>query len=320
MDTPLKFTPFLRPMVWGGRRLQTVLGKPLPDDRLYGESWEVSDHPLHRSVVAAGPCEGKSVRELMESNALSLLGRPPAPGGPFPWLVKFLDAADWLSVQVHPDTEAVKHLCPGEGSKTEAWFVVAASPGSRIYAGLLPGVDEKRLRQALENGTAARCLHSWEPRAGECVFLPAGTIHAVGGGVLIAEVQETSDATFRIYDWDRRDAQGKSRTLHMDQGLASINWDQGIVEPIRAGDSLGLQRLISCRFFELEYRRAGRPFSCGGTGKLQVVMVLKGKGSWQLPDGEERITTGDVWVVPASMPAVTIRPDAELETLVSTLP
>src|SRR5438874_89675 len=152
-QTPLRFTPFLRPMVWGGRRLGEVLGKPLPSGERYGESWDVSDHVQHRSIVAAGPHTGRSLRWLMEHEQVSLLGPAAAAYTIFPWLVKFLDASDWLSVQVHPDEEAVVRLWPGEGSKTEAWFVLDAAPGSRIYAGLLPGTDEARLRAALKTGT-----------------------------------------------------------------------------------------------------------------------------------------------------------------------
>src|SRR5207248_4162220 len=136
-----------------------------------GESWEVSDHALHRSVVASGPLAGTSLRTLMEHRREALLG-PAAPRyATFPWLVKFLDARDWLSVQVHPDEEAVRRLLPGEGSKTEAWFILGAAPGSRVYAGLRPGTDEARLRAALAAGTVTECLHSFEPRPGDCVFL-----------------------------------------------------------------------------------------------------------------------------------------------------
>ncbi len=156
----------------------------------------------HRGSADAG----RTLRELMERQPEEILGGKAASS--FPWLIKYLDACDWLSVQVHPDEEAVLRLWPGEGSKTEAWFILAAQPGSRVYAGLRPGVDEKELRAALATGTVAECLHQWEPRPGDCLFLPAGTVHAVGGGVLIAEVQQTSDATFRLFDWNRRDSSG----------------------------------------------------------------------------------------------------------------
>src|SRR5262249_32387283 len=155
-------------------------------DGPYGESWEVSDHPLHRSIVADGPWAGTSLRQLMEQERGELLGRAAERHAVFPWLVKFLDANDWLSVQVHPDEQAVQEMGPGEGSKTEAWFVIDAAPESRIYAGLLPGVDETRLRAALAAGTVTDCLHCFTPQPGDCVFLPAGTVHAVGGGVLMA--------------------------------------------------------------------------------------------------------------------------------------
>src|SRR5436305_8108749 len=221
-------------MVWGGRGLGAVLGKSLPTAEPYGESWEVSDHPSHRSVVEGGPLAGRTLRDLMERERTGLLGRAAETHPTFPWLVKLLDARDWLSVQVHPDDVAVRRLWPGEGGKTEAWFILDAAPGSLIYAGLLPGVDEKRLRAALAEGTVAGCLHRFRPRPGDCLFLPAGTVHAVGGGVLMAEVQQTSDATFRLFDWNRVDASGRSRQLHIEEALACIDWKRGPVNPVRA--------------------------------------------------------------------------------------
>src|SRR5262249_939792 len=147
--------PFLRPMVWGGRRLGDLLGKPLPSTEAYGESWDVSDHPTHRSAVASGPRAGQTLRDFMEQDRPALLGPAAATHELFPWLIKFLDANDWLSVQVHPDEVSVKDLWPGEGSKNEAWFILDAAPGSKIYAGLLPGTGEKQLRAALAAGTVA---------------------------------------------------------------------------------------------------------------------------------------------------------------------
>src|SRR5262249_41268606 len=162
-----------------------------------------SDHPVHRSRVVQGRHGGRTLRELMEHDRPALLGSAAAQYATFPWLVKFLDCNDWISVQVHPDDDAVKRLCPGEGSKSEAWYVLDAAPGRRISGGLLPRVGKARLCDALEHGTVVDCLHQFEPRPGDCVYLPAGTVHAVGGGVLIAEIQQTSDATFRLFDWNR---------------------------------------------------------------------------------------------------------------------
>src|SRR5262249_27455292 len=154
----------------------------------------------------------------------------------------------WLSVQVHPDEEAIKTLWPGESAKTEAWYVLDAEPRSRIYAGLQPGIGEPQLRAALERGAVVDCLHSFTPKTGDCVFIPAGTVHAVGGGVLLAEIQQTSDATFRLFDWNRVDAKGQPRPLHIEEAFASIHWQQGPIEPIAAGDPR--QRLVTCPYFE----------------------------------------------------------------------
>ncbi|MCI0464828.1 MAG: class I mannose-6-phosphate isomerase [Gemmataceae bacterium] len=316
---PLRFHPFLRPLVWGGRRLAEVLNKPLPNGSPYGESWEVSDHPLHRSVVAVGPHMGRSLRSLMEHHRRALLGE--ARHETFPWLVKFLDAQDWLSVQVHPDEEAVRRLWPGEGPKTEAWFVIEARPGSRIYAGLLPGVGKEDLRRAIAAGAVAECLHHFEPRAGDCLFLPAGTVHAVGGGVLLAEVQQTSDATFRLYDWGRLDALGQARPLHVEEGLASIHWDQGPVHPVHPlATQGGAQPLVRCPYFHLDYRAGSEPFPCGGTGTLQALIVVGGRGAMELAGWDEQLTAGQAWVFPAAGPPACVRPGVGLTCLICTLP
>jgi mannose-6-phosphate isomerase len=322
MNAPLRFLPFMRPMVWGGRRLGDLLGKPLATAEPYGESWDISDHPLHRSQVALGPCKGQTLHNLMERDRRDLLGEAADKYETFPWLVKFLDACDWLSVQVHPDEEAVRTLLPGEGSKTEAWFVIQTAPQSRIYAGLLPGVDRSQLEAALAAGNVTDCLHSFEPKAGDCVFLPAGTVHAVGGGVLMAEVQQTSDATFRLFDWNRRDARGQSRKLHIEESFASIHWDQGPVQPIRTGESPRPERqsLVRCRYFDLELIRPSAATKIGGIGHLHAVIVTNGNGRLAWRDGSEAIRTGEAWLLPASMPEATVHPDTAVEILVATLP
>lgn len=320
-DGPLTFVPFLRPMAWGGRRLAETLRKPLPSDAPFGESWELSDHPLHRSSVAAGPLAGRSLRHLMEQEPAALLGGAWHEHPVFPWLVKFLDAHDRLSVQVHPDATAVRRLLPGEGSKTEAWFVLDAAPGSRIYAGLLPGTDEAILRRRLREGRVTECLHTFEPQAGDCVFLPAGTVHAVGGGVLIAEVQQTSDATFRLYDWDRSDAQGRPRELHIEQAMQSIDWAQGPVTPVHAPEfSSGAagatvrRRMAECRHFRLDYVHSAEALAWGGTDRLHVLVVLRGSARWDSPDTPPAVT-GTTWLLPAAMPSRLLRPDGLLAIL-----
>lgn len=321
---PLRFEPYLRPMVWGGRRLGELLGKLLPTLEPYGESWDVSDHASHATRIQEGPMAGQSLRDLMTHHRRELLGSAASRFSVFPWLVKHLDAHDWLSVQVHPDDAKVKTWWPGEGGKTEVWFVLDALPGSKVYAGLLPGVDEKALRAAIAAGTAAECLHSFEPRPGDAVFLPAGTVHAVGGGVLMAEVQQTSDATFRLFDWNRKDAHGKSRALHVEEGLACIDWRQGPVAPVHAEAfsdvTPGQQVLASCSYFHLAFRRDCDGFSLGGQGKLQLWIPVSGAGVLHTPHGPARLTPGQVWVLPAVMPALRCQPEPKLAGLVCTLP
>lgn len=333
---PIRFVPYLRPMVWGGRRLETHLGKPLPTEDAYGEAWEVSDHPLHASRVSHGPLEGRTLRDLMEERAGYLLGRHHHGHHRFPWLVKFLDCSDWLSVQVHPDEHAVRTLWPGENSKTEAWFVIDTAPGSRIYAGLLPGVDEVGLRAATAAGRVAECLHSFEPAPGDCVFLPAGTVHAVGGGVLMAEVQQTSDATFRLFDWNRRDAHGKARQLHVEESMAAIDWTQGPVNPVRVPSFARVgqpadpaspetapvsrrQPLVDCLYFHLEYVESRVPFEIAGVHRLQLFVVLRGRGAWVTDHGPEPFGPGESWVLPARLSAGRCEPDGDMAGILCTL-
>lgn len=328
LNQPLLFEPYLRPMVWGGREL-TVLNKRMPDAASYGESWEISDHPHHRSVIAQGPLAGTSVRSLMEQHRQELLGPAAERYAVFPWLVKWLDARDWLSVQVHPDDAKAKVLWPGEGGKTEAWVIVAAKEGARVWAGLKEGVDAQCFLASLHQGTILECLNEITPRPGQCIFLPAGTVHAVGGGVLFAEVQQTSDATFRLFDWNRVDAEGKPRKLHLEQGMAAIDWNAGPVKPVhiegfpafnerRSGPLPNRNKqLVRCEFFSLSCIQGTEPIQLGNQGRLQVAIVLAGSG--RLANGVE-VQTGQTWLLPASLPDIALQPgDQGISLLVSTL-
>ena len=307
-------------MVWGGRLLGR-LGKKLPTAEPYGESWEVSDHAVAHSIVAEGPCKGSSLADLMRDQRADLLGSAADRHRTFPWLFKFLDAHDWLSVQVHPDETAAKTLCPGEGPKNEAWFILEAQPGSLVYAGLLPGVGPADLRAALAKGTIADCLHRFAPRPGDFLYLPAGTVHALGGGVLMAEIQQTSDATFRLFDWSRRDAQGNSRKLHVEESLACIDWTRGPVRPISAAGFGGPERvrtaLARTPYFHLSYVQETAPFHLGGNNRLEAMCVFSGRAV--MASGEV-MQPGQVWLVPAAMKAVECRPDAIVGALSAVLP
>lgn len=300
---PLVFESSPRHMVWGGRDLAEVLNKPLPDLQPYGEAWEVSDHPRHGSIARTGPLEGQSLRRLMENHARSIVGH--APADRFPWLLKWLDCNDWLSVQVHPDANQVTTLWPGEGPKNEAWFVLRTRPGAKVWAGLLPGVTAEQLRETAAQGTIADCLHSFEPRPGDCLYLPAGTVHAVGGGVLMAEIQQTSDATFRLFDWNRVDAHGVGRQLHLEESIACIDWNRGPVNPVRASN-LGMEdeassfaSLVDSPYFSLAHIAGNSEIQLPCSGKLGALFVLHGKGTLTDTARGEALVAGDTAILPA---------------------
>jgi mannose-6-phosphate isomerase len=289
----------------------------LPAAGTYGESWELSDHPLHASVADTGPYKGRTLRSLIEESPAEILGCGASPSSQFPWLVKFLDAHDRLSIQVHPDASRVTQLRPAEGSKTEAWYVIDSAPGSRIYAGLLPGINETKLRAALKAGSLEACLHSFHPEPGDCIFLPAGTVHAVGGGVLISEIQQTSDATFRLYDWNRRDDKGRTRELHIEEAMASIHWDRGPVRPSRVPRDTDRFELVRCPFFVIEHWHIHNDRRLAAGGGPTVIIVLEGHGAWS-GEGDEPIRPGEVWLLPASATELLCRPTQCVRLLVCT--
>ena len=213
---PLRFAPLFRQYVWGGRRLATRLGKLLPDSRHdYAESWEVVDHEADQSRVLAGKFQGQTLGELFRTCPHELLG-PFCDQSlrRFPLLFKFLDCARDLSVQVHPNDQQAAQLEPPDLGKTEAWVVIDAEPGSVMYAGLQAGIDRTVFAEAIEQGrveqaTVEQCLHRIEPRPGDCILIPAGTVHALGAGLLIAEIQQASDTTYRLFDWNRAGPDGR---------------------------------------------------------------------------------------------------------------
>jgi mannose-6-phosphate isomerase len=303
---PLVFEPYLRPQVWGGRRLGDHLGKSLPKVGAYGEAWELSGHAHHVSKVAEGPLRGKSLNELCSSRGPEIFGK--SHRGPFPLLIKLLDCHDWLSIQVHPTDAIAEQLRPGELGKTEAWIVLGVQPEGKIYAGLKPGVDRAVLEAHLEAGTTDQCLHAFTPKPGDCIFLPAGTVHAVGGGIVMAEVQQTSDATFRLFDWNRVGVDGKPRALHLEESLASINWQAGPVHPVPGNPLTNLpagvsgEHLVTCAFFDLtRYRLADRA-TLPVVKMLSIWMVLSGSAQLSLLDGTYQRTfrQGETVLIPES--------------------
>ena len=300
---PLLLTPMYRRYLWGGRRFATSLGRPLPPGDDFAESWELVDRGTDQSLVAAGPLAGTTLGELVRTRGHELLGRH-APRSVFPLLFKFLDACRDLSVQVHPDDTRAARLSPPDLGKTEAWYVIDAAAGSRIYAGLRAGVDQTSLAAALRAGRCEDVMHSFEPRAGDCVFIPAGTVHAIGAGLVVAEIQESSDVTYRLYDWNRTGADGKPRPLHVEAGLEAVT-QFGPVSPVASAPitdgGTSIRRLVTCDYFLFDEIRPVGDWTVGGDDTCHFLAVLSGEvrldPRWQLPP----LTRGMCVLLPAAI-------------------
>jgi mannose-6-phosphate isomerase len=297
---PLRFEPLFRPYLWGGRRLQEILGKKIPPEGIWAESWELVDHGNDQSFISQGALKGTSLGELVRRSPRDMLGSGAMAGQGFPLLLKYLDCRRVLSVQVHPNDEYAAKMDPPDLGKTEAWYVVAADPGSLIYAGLKPGVDRETLEAAIRDGRTESCLQTLEPKVGDCVFIPAGTVHALGAGLVVAEIQQASDTTFRLFDWNRVGDDGKPRPLHVEQALEVINYDQSDISFAKRKESnLGYGRLlVDCdKFRFLELTESSRISPNGG---FVIVTIARGAAKLQADDVTEILQLGETVLVPAA--------------------
>jgi mannose-6-phosphate isomerase len=297
---PLRFTPIFRRFLWGGRRLKTLLNKPVGDEPDYAESWEIVDHEADQSIVACGPLQGATLAEVMARRAGPLLGRH-AGLSRFPLLFKFLDANKTLSVQVHPDDAQAAKLQPPDLGKTEAWVVLHADPGSVMYAGLRPEVSPESFREALQSGCGDACLHRIAPREGDCIFIPAGTVHALGEGLVVAEIQQSSNVTFRLFDWNRTGSDGKPRPLHVEQGLAVTNFRLGPIEPQQTGETVdeGRTCLVSCDKFVMHRCEFSNSIRIGGDQRFHFVAVLQGSARLDRDPSGRPLNKGETVLLPS---------------------
>ncbi len=318
---PLRFHPVFQHYLWGGHRLANELGKPVGPDRNCAESWEVVDHRDGQSVVAAGPWQGKTLHELVTAHGPELLGRHD-PLGQFPLLIKFLDAEKQLSVQVHPDDEAAARLNPPDRGKTEAWIVLSASPGGFIYAGLKQGFDRAAFAREVARGTCELCLHRLEPKPGDCIFLPAGLVHALGAGLMVVEVQQASNATFRIYDWNRVDRDGKTRELHVEAALEAIDYNLGPANPKvpTKTDREEIERLVSCDKFVIDRWTFDNPLALRTDNRFHIIVVIAGRISIEGDDVPAPLQRGETILIPASSSETRFTPDADAAMLDIYLP
>lgn len=269
---PLKFKPICKELIWGGHKLRDILGKNFPADKKIGESWELADLPNDKTEIANGEFTGKTLSEILQKYPEQITGKKNYVP-PFGLLIKFIDAADVLSVQVHPDNEAVKRLKAGS-LKTECWYIIDAEKDACIYKGLKSGTTKEQFKQSIKDGTCAELLNKVPVKPGQCHFLPAGTVHAIGAGILIAEIQTPSDTTYRVFDWNRLQ-NGKPRQLHIEQALESIHFNQNPNELSVTTSG----RIVDCEYFKIDKitAQANTSNQIAG-GIMEVIVVIKGSG------------------------------------------
>lgn len=294
----LLFSPLIKRAIWGGTRLEKELGKLTGGIPNAAESWEVCDLPGDVSVVARGPMTGRSLRQITHEFPEDLLGIHHELRQ-FPLLVKFLDAQKQLSVQVHPKNPVQLPDGTWQAGKVETWVVLDCTSESRMYLGLRPGIGEVELREAVQRGQIENCLHVFVPKVGDCIHLDPGTVHTLGGGLLIAEIQEPSDVTFRFHDWNRTDSDGQPRELHIEQSFQGTDFDIGPVYPVTPSPAEGYpnsELLVECPHYHILRHFGPRPLNLPQDDRMHVLVVLAGTAS----QNDVHLERGQTAVVPAS--------------------
>ncbi|MEY4814125.1 MAG: hypothetical protein RLZZ162_1198 [Verrucomicrobiota bacterium] len=238
MHDLLRFKPIYQERVWGGRALESALGRSLPSGPPIGESWEIVDRPEAQSIVVGGPFNGQSLRSLLAQHGADVMGPRWPAGKPFPLLVKWLDCRERLSLQVHPPAAVAAEL-RGE-PKTENWYIAHSAPEAHLIVGLTRGATRAQFERAIGDNTVEACVHHFPVAAGDSILVRSGQVHAIGAGILILEIQQNSDTTYRVYDWGRVGLDGLPRQLHVAQSLRSIDWTDFEPTPMRATPTSGM--------------------------------------------------------------------------------
>jgi mannose-6-phosphate isomerase len=294
--------------IWGGQKLRTLYGKAIPAGALVGEAWLVADHPQHESVVADGPWRGMTLRGLLDRDPGAVLGRRPecTIHGRFPLMLKILDARDILSVQVHPDDACARALRERDVGKTEMWHVLHAAPDTQLVCGLDPHVTPETLTRAVQDAALDPFLIRCEVSRGMSVFVPAGTVHAIGAGAVLAEIQQNSDLTYRLYDWGRVDVAGKPRELHLDKALQAIHFGSAprrSVRPLRyALNGADCDMLAACPYFAAEHIHVSglfeRPIA---RATFHILLVTEGDLLFRDEASKARARPGEALLVPGNI-------------------
>jgi mannose-6-phosphate isomerase len=321
---PLRFEPLFQYRLWGSRRLGRLLSAPLPGDEPIGEAWLLSDRDDHASRVAEGPLKGKTIAEITALSPDELLGSLSGSFKRFPLLLKLLDVKQPLSVQVHPPAACASLIPSGETAKTEAWVVLENGPEARIFAGLKAGTTACRMRRAIADGTVVEELAEFKPHPGDAVLVRAGTVHSLVD-VVVFEVQQNSDVTFRLYDWDHIDPRTlQRRALQVEQAIACIDFDQGALEPLvpRMVERRPVlrEKLIQCDQFAATRISGQVPFIVGKAETPRVLVCLAGRGHLEYAGRTYAFGKGQVLLSPAVVGACLCRPHGSISVLEISLP
>ena len=303
---PLTFQPIFKERVWGGRNLERLFDKKLPENAVIGESWEISDRPGDVSVIDFGELKGTTLHDLIVERTEEVMGTASLLDGRFPLLVKILDAQDKLSLQVHPPKAVASKL--GGDSKTEMWYIADCTDNADLFVGLRSGMTRAEFAKQVEAGAVASCFHRIEVKVGDSMFLPSGRVHAIGAGNVIFEIQENSDTTYRVHDWDRVGLDGKPRELHLEESMESIAFDD--YEPSLApatmnvlADGVEGRTLADCREFKVAHLHLAenREFKVGNRDTATVVGVISGTLTIEGGGVARSLTRGQFSLLPASV-------------------
>lgn len=310
---PLVFEPYLKSVIWGGNKITAYKKLPATTEKI-GESWEISAVPGHESIVKEGVYKGKKLTELVDEFGVELLGTKVEErfGNFFPLLIKFIDAADNLSVQVHPDDKLAKERHDSLG-KTEMWYIIQTDEGASLYAGFNKPLTKAEYEQRVKENTLEDVLQKHVMHPGETIFIPAGRVHAIGAGNLLAEIQESSDVTYRIYDYNRRDAQGNPRELHTTEALDSINFDNNTNVSIVDVSPHGDATIVKCDHFVTDRVLVDDVKNITVTSdSFKVLICITGSVKIKYQDGVIELKEGNSVLLPAGLGEITLRGSATL--------
>ncbi len=314
LNIPLRFRPVYQPYIWGGDKLRSQLGRTDTPEGIVAESWEISAREDGMGIVAEGPYEGKTFLELVNAYPVDVLGLEK--GRRFPLLIKVLDAAKTLSVQVHPNDETAATY--GGEAKTECWYILQADEGAAVYCGIQEGVTPEVFRSGIEDGTVENLLTKLPVKAGDMVFVPGGRQHAIAAGCLLLEVQQNSNTTYRVYDWGRVGVDGQPRELHIEQALQVTNWDEPIAtltppEPQEPLAGMSRAKLVESPYFLLESLTLGSSATLPATpNSFQVLFAEKGSFSVSANGETVEVTEGSSVLLPAATGEAELRGNAKI--------